>query len=298
MASLTGGGSPVTKNMVANGRRSPFRKMIRAGAAAMAALLVASPAAQAAPMPLIPAPSIVRASPALWAIRDADTTIYLFGTFHSLDGRTVWFDDEVRQAFNASGELVLETVIPADMSAATEHVTEAPTEPGGKRRLKPFIAQTQAVVSQTNAMGMSVDNGADMVLRRVAEDIGKPVSGLERFEDQLKTLSSIPTPPPAAAAAAPAPNSPVAVTLNDLLAAWTQGDTGAFSSMLLGFEAKSPVAYRILIADRNARWGQWIADRLARPGTVFVAVGSGHLAGKDSVQAWLAARGISTTRVA
>ena len=34
-----------------------------------------------------------------------------------------------------------------------------------------------------------------------------------------------------------------------------------------------------------------------RPGTVFVAVGSGHLAGKDSVQQWLAARGISATRV-
>ena len=64
--------------------------------------------------------------------------------------------------------------------------------------------------------------------------------------------------------------------------------------MLAGFEAKSPVAYRMLITDRNARWGQWIANRLDQPGTVFVAVGSGHLAGKDSVQQWLAARGIAT----
>ena len=56
------------------------------------------------------------------------------------------------------------------------------------------------------------------------------------------------------------------VTLNDLLGAWTNGDTGAFSTMLAGFEAKSPVAYRMLIADRNARWGQWIANRLDQPG--------------------------------
>jgi uncharacterized protein YbaP (TraB family) len=86
-------------------------------------------------------------------------------------------------------------------------------------------------------------------------------------------------------------------SLNDLLGAWKKGDTGAFSTMLAGFEAKSPVAYRMLIADRNARWGEWIVNRLDRPGTVFVAVGSGHLAGKDSVQQWLAARGIATARI-
>jgi uncharacterized protein YbaP (TraB family) len=143
---------------------------------------------------------------------------------------------------------------------------------------------------------MSVDNGADMVLRRVAEGAGKPVIGLERFEDQLKTLSNIPAPPPASAAAAPQ-GTPVAVTVNDLLGAWTKGDTGAFSTMLAGFEAKSPVAYRMLISDRNERWGQWIADRLDQPGTVFVAVGSGHLAGRHSVQSWLADRGIATNRV-
>ena len=37
----------------------------------------AAPAAQALP----------DADPALWVVRDADTTIYLFGTIHMLDGR-------------------------------------------------------------------------------------------------------------------------------------------------------------------------------------------------------------------
>ena len=131
------------------------------------------------------------------------------------------------------------------------------------------------------------------VLRRVAEDVGKPVGGLERFEDQLGTLANIPAPPPLPRPQAVQPSA-VSVTVNDLLSAWTTGDTGAFSTMLAGFEAKSPVAYRMLIADRNARWGQWIANRLDQPGTVFVAVGTGHLAGKDSVQQWLAARGIAS----
>ena len=285
----------MVRNRFISGRSSPFKLVARGCAGALALLIASAGPATSQPMPLIPAPSIVRATPALWEIRDADTTIYLFGTFHTLDGRTAWFDSKVRQAFDESGELVLETVIPEDMSAAGQHATE--TGPDGKRRLKPFIAQTKKAMSQGSAMGMSVENGADAVLRRVAEDAGKQVSGLERFEDQLKTLSNIPAGPPPAAAAAARSEQPAVVTINDLLGAWTKGDTGAFSTMLAGFESKSPVAYRMLISDRNAKWGQWIADRLDQPGTVFVAVGTGHLAGRHSVQQWLAGRGIATTRV-
>ena len=224
----------------------------------------------------------------MWEIRDADTTIYLFGTFHQLDARTAWFDDKVRKAFDDSGELVLETVVPENIASFRPTVAT----PDGK--LKPFIAQTQAAVGHGRSMGMSVEHGADAVLRRVAVDMGKPVGGLERFEEQLGTLANIPAP-----SATPGFRTvqPASVSVTDLLKAWRDGDTGAFSTMLAGFEAKAPVAYRILIADRNAKWGQWIANRLDQPGVVFVAVGSGHLAGKDSVQSWLAARGISATRI-
>ena len=52
-----------------------------------------------------------------------------------------------------------------------------------------------------------------------------------------------------------------------------------------------------LIGDRNRVWAKWVEARMARPGTVFVAVGAGHLAGSDSVQHWLAQRGLKTVRV-
>jgi hypothetical protein len=44
-------------------------------------------------------------------------------------------------------------------------------------------------------------------------------------------------------------------------------------------------------------WAQWLARRLEKPGTVMVAVGAGHLAGRDSVQAMLKAKGLKATRV-
>ena len=52
------------------------------------------------------------AEPALWVLKDSDTTIYLFGTFHTLDDRTSWFGEKLRAAFDSSGELMLETVVP------------------------------------------------------------------------------------------------------------------------------------------------------------------------------------------
>lgn len=279
------------------------RSIFKRSAALLLLASIAVPAAAATPAPpLIPAAPVVRATPALWEVRDADTTIYLFGTFHTLDARTSWFENKVKQAFDRSGELVLETIIPANMEAARAASRDQVTQvgPNGERKLKPFIASTSAVANHSKAMGLSVEHGADAVLRRLADDAGKPVGGLERFEDQLRTLSNIPAPPPAAAAAAPeaSPAPSITVTLNDLLSAWTTGNTGAFTTMLTGLESKAPVAYRMLFADRNARWGQWIVNRLDQPGTVFVAVGSGHLAGKDSVQSWLAARGITASRVA
>ncbi len=85
--------------------------------------------------------------------------------------------------------------------------------------------------------------------------------------------------------------------LTRLQAAWNRGDIESFAPMLEQMEASSPETYRLLFDNRNGRWAHWIARRLQQPGIVFVAVGAGHLAGKDSVQSWLATRGIASARI-
>jgi uncharacterized protein YbaP (TraB family) len=274
-----------------NGR---FRKRARIALALLAGLAPAM--ARPAAIPQIVAIAQQQATPALWEVRDGDTTIYLFGTFHTLDERTSWFDRSVRAAFDRSGELVLETIVPTDpgeVRAIGRAVAGPRPAPNG------FLAATRNAVARGRANGLSVDRGADSVLRRAAADQGKSLLGIELFADQLRTFARMPAAPPAPAAALAAPAKVAApVTLDSLLAAWKAGDQRTFTTMLAGFEAKSPTAYRLLIADRNALYGKWIAHRLDQPGTVFVAVGSGHLAGKDSVQNWLSSKGIVARRVA
>jgi uncharacterized protein YbaP (TraB family) len=60
---------------------------------------------------------------------------------------------------------------------------------------------------------------------------------------------------------------------------------------------KTPQLGKMLLDDRNARWADWIKARMDKPGTVFMAVGAGHLGGKNSVQDFLAKKGIKAERV-
>lgn len=282
--------------VVTNGRVAPTKRWFQRALGALG--LAAAVIAPAAAFPTAPfrgsliAVAPRDATPALWEVRDGDTTIYLFGTFHTLDERTLWFERSVRAAFDRSGELVLETITP---SSAAEVRAIGRSIAGPRPASNSFLAATRSAVERGRADGLSVDRGADSVLRRAAAVQGMSLSGIEGFADQLRTFARISAASPAAAVAPVQSSAPV--TLAALLTAWKAGDTRAFAAMLAGFEAKAPLAYRLLITDRNALYGEWIAHRLDQPGTVFVAVGSGHLAGKDSVQNWLSAKGIYARRV-
>jgi uncharacterized protein YbaP (TraB family) len=239
--------------------------------------------------------------PALWVVNDNDTIIYLFGTFHALDGKSDWFEQAVKTAFSASDQLMLETLVPepAKMPAPAP-ARPLPQQPGAVVTLAPsassLLASSRTVMTAGNARGMSTRLGADAVLRKAAEQTGKTVSGLESFQFQLNMFSSLHDAP---AAAAPDPQSMKALSLmlSQLEAAWNRGDLDSFAPLLMQMRAQSPQTYQTMFVERNARWAHWIADRLKTPGTVFVAVGAGHLSGPDSVQSQLAAIGVKSARI-
>ena len=55
--------------------------------------------------------------------------------------------------------------------------------------------------------------------------------------------------------------------------------------------------FDLLLTQRNRNWIEWLKDRLEAPGTVFVAVGAGHMAGDQSVIAMLEAEDIEVIRL-
>lgn len=243
--------------------------------------------------------------PAMWMIEDGDTTIYLFGTFHALDGSTNWFKGGVKSAFQASDQLVLETLVPnranAPRGLGIPRTPIAMRQSPALARLAPsasFAASTQMVIDASRSRGMSIDRGADAALRQAAEGSGKPVGALESFEFQINMFRSLQAAPQSQARIRSAnPMATLSAMLAQLQDAWVRGDMATFVPMLDQMRAQSPQAYRTMFVERNARWASWIAGRMDKPGTVFVAVGAGHLAGADSVQNQLAAIGVGSTRV-
>jgi uncharacterized protein YbaP (TraB family) len=267
----------------------------------MVNLLVAA-AALAGAMPTT-APPPPPAEPAMFVVRDADTTIYIFGTFHALDPHTQWFGSAVKDAFDQSDELVLETLItegPGPLTLPNPGFRPQSVTPSAS-----FLATTRMAINAGKAQGMQVDNGADMVLRHAAEAEGKEVEGLETLQLQIDMFNHLPAAPviPAASpkrqSAAVSNNQIVGLSkaMAQMQAAWKRGDQTVFVTMLDQLNAASPDTYRMMFTERNERWADWIRARMQMPGTVFVAVGAGHLAGKDSLLVRLAERGLPSRRV-
>ena len=265
----------------------------------MVNLLVA--AALAAATPAAVPPSIQTDQPAMFVVRDADTTIYIFGTFHALDGKSQWLSGDIKDAFEKSDELVLETLVP---EKPVEPTAFGPGfRPPSVTASASFLATTRMAISAGRAQGMQVDNGADMVLRHAAEAEGKPVEGLETLQSQIDMFNRLPSGPAASAprqAAQPAPGTPMdslSKAMAEMQSAWKHGDQSVFARMLSQLQTASPETYRMMFTERNARWADWITARMQTPGTVFVAVGAGHLAGRDSLLVRLAEHGLPSQRI-
>ena len=270
------------------------------------------------------APAAPQARPAMWKLSDPDTTIYLFGTVHvlpeSLKWRTKTFEDTVTGA----GELVLEINDQDDKAAMAELYKRLAFSPGlppaldrvpaNKRAaLEALIRKSGLQPSQLDGMetwaiavtlgasmyrdvGASPDNGVENQLRGSFK--GRPVEGLETTEEQLGYFDTMPEETQRKLLVSMVDDTQNAkADFQKMLKAWSSGDVKAIGRTFDNELKKAPEIAKVLIDTRNANWVRWLEHRLDQPGTVLVAVGAGHLAGKGSVIDLLQKQGYKVERV-
>lgn len=272
-----------------------------------------------------PAPkAVVDADPALWVLKDADTTIYLFGTVHALKPGLSWFDEAVKDAFDKSDTVVLELVLPpdAELQALIRELGVSQDKPlsqqisdtdtvrlheilrraglpeASMEGLEPWLAAVQLANLPARTAGYETEDGAEAVLTAAARAAGKPVLGLETAREQFGYFDRL---------SLNAQRRLLGRTMNDMgkatdtldtiVASWSKGDVDAIGTLLNTDFAQSQELTDALLVTRNRLWADWIAERMKQPGTVFVAVGAGHLAGDRSVQVELARRGLQVARI-
>ena len=259
--------------------------------------------------------------PAIWKVADKDTTIYLFGTVHALPKDAQWFSGPVERAYKSSDELVTE--IPMDASGDAKAIAARALLPKGESlrdmmapadRMKfeealvglglpvqamdsfePWYAAMTLSLLPVMQSGYDPQTGAESKLTAAAE--GKRKAALETVQQQIDLFDGLPVAAQLSFLKETVDSiSKATTTLNAMVAEWMKGDADALAK-LLNDELDDPVLYKRLLTDRNSNWARWIDQRLKQPGTVFVAVGAGHLAGQESVQAQLRKRGIKARRI-
>ncbi len=273
-----------------------------------------------------PAPAMQDINPAMWIVRDADTTIYLFGTVHVLRPGLNWLKDDVKTAFDASDELVLEVIEPSDPTVVQGIISNMATNPAGTTlrsllsppvlakyentlgtlgipavaldQFEPWFGAVTLTTVPLLMKGYDMNSGAEKILSAAAKQQNKPLGQLETIEQQLGIFDSLATKEQVEFLDVTLDGVPEITTqIDSMVDAWGKGDLDTLNTLLNeGFESY-PGLYDALLVDRNANWATWIKARMDKPGTVFMAVGAAHLVGKDSVQAQLATAGITSVRV-
>ena len=269
------------------------------------------------------------ADPAMWVVRDEDTTIYLFGTFHLLDGRP-WFNDEVRTAFDASNELVVEVLLPenpaeqqavmqpllmqygvdpqgrtissrltpAQNEALNRVLSSAGAPAGAFDRFEPWFVMLTLTTVAAQQLGLNPQNGPEAVLRRAATERRITQGELETIESQIQIFDRIPEEDQIKGLREALDDTDeLRRKLAPMLEAWSSGDAERLATLMNEDLAEDRTLYDALFTNRNANWARWIQERMGRPGIVFMAVGAGHLAGRGSVQEQLRGLNIASERV-
>jgi uncharacterized protein YbaP (TraB family) len=303
-----------------------------AGWLAPAALLAAQTPLAAAEKPK-PAAVVqdYEPKPALWLLADEDTRIYMFGTIHMLPPGFRWRSPALDQVVEKADELVVETAsapeemdetelllalmldepvpilerVPEDKRPALKAAIDKAGIPAeGLSMMRTWmVAMMFGLMDALDSWGVDDPKdapGVEDVLEAQFREAKKPVLSVEAPEAALDALNAMPEQDQVAllvdTLAAPEKDEPA----EDMAEApderfWATGRfEEAYAFYMKDFP---PLLYDGLLRKRNAAWTSWLEERLKKPGTVLFAVGAAHLAGPDSVQKMLAARGLEAKRV-
>lgn len=267
-------------------------------------------------------------SPAMWTLTDTDTTIHIFGTVHVLKPDVEWRTPVFDEAFNAADKLVFEldlhspegqqAIGTAMLGAALftdgqtlssvlsdedkEIVGTAATKLGvpleSMDPLEPWFAALSLLNVQMAKDGFDAESGVEMVLVEEAQAQGKTFGFLETAElqagvfDNLEMNTQIDM----------LVESAMTLDLNgsmldSLVAEWVDGDVPGLGAIAANPDAAGDEEfYEALLLERNKNWVPQIEAMLDEPGTIMIAVGAGHLAGKDSVITMLESKGHTLAR--
>lgn len=291
---------------------------------AFAALLALS-AASCAQAPAQEAGAI---TPLLYAVRDRDSTIYLYGTVHVRPRGADWGNARVRAAIDESSEVWTELLMNPETDAQTQQLAmqlgRAPPErplsswltaeenarlnettarlglpQGALEPFRPWMAALTLTLMPLMQAGYDPQSGVDRALDAYADNAGKTMRALETPEQQLNFFSGMSDElQREMILEAIDESASVAEMIGQMTASWERGDERALADAVIEETRREyPELYQTLFVERNNAWMEELTREMEGSGVDFVAVGAGHIVGRDGLAAQFRARGYRVERV-
>lgn len=265
--------------------------------------------------------------PAIWVAKDIDSTLYLFGTVHLLPDDLTWQREDMRKAFDEAGTIFFEvdtgssgqieaTVLTTRLGLRNDglrlsdrldnyqrNLMEAAANNGNLTiaaldAMQPWLAAEYLTFAAAQNAGLSADLSADEALKSRATRDGKNIRYLEDLETQIRASSDL------------SENTQIDIlteTLEQFNALgedatkiaeqWSVGGTEFLTDKLIRpMKTRTPEVFDRLLRDRNRAWTEKLSRFMEDSGTGFVAVGTAHLLGEESLLSDLRAKGYMVQR--
>lgn len=244
----------------------------------------------------------------LWRIeREGIAPSYLFGTLHSDDPRVLTLAPPVRQAFDRAKSFTMEVVPDANalvLMAQRMFYQDGRTLSGvagdelyrrahsalineglpdiGLERQKPWVV--------VMLLSMPRPRGGvflDMALQAQATEQKKPIYGLETMDEQLAVFDGLAVADQVALLKDTLDNhKAIRVQIEALTERYLARDLAGIGKLAETYRPADSRVYdtvmRRLLSDRNVKMVERMRARLAE-GNAFIAVGAGHLAGRQGL---------------
>jgi uncharacterized protein YbaP (TraB family) len=263
----------------------------------------------------------------LWRIQGEHNVVYLLGSVHILPSSAYPLKPALQRAFDQSQRVVFEINLarvtsrnvteefkrtgfyPPDETLA-EHVS--PGTSAILRRtlprlgiswesvqpLRPWFLAELVSSRYLETMGFHADLGVDEYFYRQARARRKEIQGLETLRDQAHILTGFTDRQSEEYLRSTLAGLPAySALLSVVITAWQNGQIDLLDRLLNQNERSDPRAFRLLFADRNAKWLPAIEGFTHNRENVLVVVGTGHLVGSDGVVETLRRRGYNVQQL-
>jgi uncharacterized protein YbaP (TraB family) len=267
-------------------------------------------------------------TPLLYAVHDRDSTIYLYGTVHVRPRGADWGNARVRAAVDESSEVWTELLMDPETDARTQQLamqlgrapqgrplsswltpeenarlnevtTQLGLAQGALEPFRPWMASLTLTLVPLMRAGYDPESGVDRALDAYADNAGKTMRALETPEQQLNFFAGMSDElqhEMILEAIDEADN--VAEMIGQMTASWERGDERALANAVIEETRREyPELYQTLFVERNNAWMEELTREMEGSGVDFVAVGAGHIIGRDGLAAQFRARGYRVERL-